>query len=238
VADAAVEAGVEKMVMISTDKAVNPTSVMGCTKRVAEMYVQQLSDLHRTQFVTVRFGNVLGSSGSVVPIFKAQIAAGGPVTVTHPEMCRYFMTIPEAAQLVLQAGVMGNGGEIFVLDMGEPVKIVDLARDMIALSGLRPDVDIDIEFTGIRPGEKLFEELSVEGEDFSLTRHPKIAIWLRRPEDRRRIRDGIEKLAGMADRSSADEIRLQLAELVPEFQYASPPAAPVEPADLAPAVGK
>ena len=222
VVDAAIKTGVEKMVMISTDKAVNPTSVMGCTKRIAELYVQQLSDANPTQFVTVRFGNVLGSSGSVVPIFKTQIAVGGPVTVTHPEMTRYFMTIPEAARLVLQAGIMGQGGEIFVLDMGEPVKIVDLARDMITLSGLRPDSDIDIVFTGIRPGEKLFEELSIEGEDFSSTTHAKIAIWLKRPEDWQRICDGIDKLHALADTASPDEIQAHLAELVPEYQPVRP----------------
>ncbi|MCA9242592.1 MAG: polysaccharide biosynthesis protein, partial [Phycisphaerales bacterium] len=183
VADMANDLGCEKFVMISTDKAVNPTSIMGCSKRVAEMYIQSLNERSDTQFVTVRFGNVLGSSGSVVPIFKEQIARGGPVTVTHPEMVRFFMTIPEAAQLVLQAGAMGDGGEIYVLDMGEPVKIVDLARDLITLSGFRPDEDIEITFTGMRPGEKLYEELMIEGEDVSHTSHPKIGIWRRRVEE-------------------------------------------------------
>ena len=218
VADAAVEARVEKVVMISTDKAVNPTSIMGCTKRVAELYVQQLSARSRTQFVTVRFGNVLGSSGSVVPIFRRQIAAGGPVTVTHPEMKRYFMTIPEAAQLVLQAGAMGNGGEIYVLDMGDPVKIVDLARDMIVLSGLRPGSDIEITFTGMRPGEKLFEELSIEGEDISATSHPKIGIWRHRPENWERLCAGVEQLIAAADTGSREEVVAPLRCLVPEFQ--------------------
>ncbi len=227
VSDTAVELGVGKMVMISTDKAVNPTSVMGCTKRVAEMYVQQLSARGTTHFVTVRFGNVLGSSGSVVPIFKQQIAAGGPVTVTHPDMTRYFMTIPEAAQLVLQAGTMGAGGEIFLLEMGDPVKIVDLARRMITLSGLRPSVDVKLEFTGVRPGEKLFEELLIEGEGISRTRHPKICVWQNRPEDWTRLCAGIKDLLRLADDGSPAAIHRKLKDLVPEYERepsSQPPA--------------
>jgi FlaA1/EpsC-like NDP-sugar epimerase len=168
--------GAETFVLISTDKAVNPTSVMGASKRVAELVVQDLSKRYPTRYVAVRFGNVIGSAGSVVKTFRQQIQQGGPVTVTHPEMQRYFMTIPEAAQLVLQAGAMGQGGEIFVLDMDKPVKILDLAVGMITLCGFRPFDDIPIVFTGLRPGEKLFEELELSGEEFAKTRHPKIFI--------------------------------------------------------------
>jgi FlaA1/EpsC-like NDP-sugar epimerase len=171
------EHGVETFVMISTDKAVRPTSIMGATKRFAELCIQDLAKrFPSTRYVAVRFGNVIGSAGSVVPIFREQIRRGGPVTVTHPEMRRYFMTIPESAQLVLQAGAMGEGGEIFILDMGDPVRILDLAEEMITLTGLRPYVDMDIEFTGLRPGEKLFEELELSGEQIAKTRHPKIYI--------------------------------------------------------------
>jgi FlaA1/EpsC-like NDP-sugar epimerase len=176
VADAAVAAGCDAFVMVSTDKAVNPTNVMGATKRCAELYVQSLNE-NTTRFVAVRFGNVLGSSGSVVPIFKQQIAMGGPVTVTHPDMRRYFMTIPEASQLVMQAGAIGKGGEIFVLDMGEPIRILDLAEELIRRSGLRSGEDIVIQFSGIRPGEKLYEELANDNEETRPTSHAKIRVW-------------------------------------------------------------
>ncbi len=227
IADAAVRAGCEKFVMISTDKAVNPTSIMGCSKRVAEMYIQALSARSGTQFVTVRFGNVLGSSGSVIPIFKEQIARGGPVTVTHPDMVRYFMTIPEAAQLVLQSASMGRGGEIFVLDMGDPVKIVDLAREMITLSGFRPDDEIAIVFSGVRPGEKLYEELAIEGEDVSRTAHPKIGIWQNIAQDYEEISQRIDALLSDADGLSREAVRARLKQMVPEF-YLEPPATRAE----------
>jgi FlaA1/EpsC-like NDP-sugar epimerase len=174
---AAAKHGVEDFVMISSDKAVRPTNVMGATKRIAELLLLALQN-GATKYVAVRFGNVLGSNGSVIPIFKKQIAAGGPVTVTHPEMRRFFMTIPEACQLVLQAAVIGQGGQICVLDMGEPVKIVDLARNLILLSGLKPEEDIKVEFTGMRPGEKLYEELSTMLEDTAPTAHEKIRIFV------------------------------------------------------------
>ncbi|ASB48287.1 polysaccharide biosynthesis protein [Alkalitalea saponilacus] len=177
-ADLSVEFGVEKFVMVSTDKAVNPTNVMGTSKRICEIYIQSMSQVPgiKTAFITTRFGNVLGSNGSVVPLFKRQIEQGGPITVTHPEITRYFMTIPEACQLVLEASFMGNGGEIFVFDMGEPVKIVDLAEKMVKLSGLNLGEDIDIVFTGLRPGEKLYEELLASAENTKPTHHDKIMI--------------------------------------------------------------
>jgi FlaA1/EpsC-like NDP-sugar epimerase len=243
VADAALRFGVEKFVMISTDKAVNPTSVMGCSKRVAEMYIQGLSTRGTTQFVTVRFGNVLGSSGSVIPIFREQIARGGPVTVTHPDMVRYFMTIPEASQLVLQSASMGHGGEIFVLDMGEPCKIVDLAREMITLSGFRPDVDIKITFSGIRPGEKLYEELAIDGENVSRTPHPKIGISKNIPVEFAGLVRKIDALVDAADELTREEARSRLKDIVPEFFLEPPetdapgqlPAAPVTGSATVPA---
>ena len=217
VADTADTCGATHFVMISTDKAVNPTSIMGCSKRIAEMYIQDLSRTSRTQFITVRFGNVLASEGSVVPIFKRQIADGGPVTVTHPDMKRYFMTISEASQLVLQAATMGKGGEIFVLDMGEPVKIVDLANMLITLTGFRPGEDIEVVFTGPRPGEKLFEELRIEGEDMQRTHHPKISIWKNIPMDRSRLRASISELLAIATTGAPATMASKIKDLVPEY---------------------
>ncbi|MDP2420257.1 nucleoside-diphosphate sugar epimerase/dehydratase [Sediminibacterium sp.] len=228
-ADLSVKYGVERFVMISTDKAVNPTNVMGASKRIAEMYVQSLyqnqeiqfqSDLStsRTKFITTRFGNVLGSNGSVIPRFKKQIEAGGPVTVTHPDITRYFMTIPEACQLVLEAGSMGNGGEIFVFDMGQPVKIADLARKMIKLSGLEPDDDIKIEYSGLRPGEKLYEELLNNAENTLNTYHEKILIAKTRTIEYASLSIQIDALIGPAKRQeSVNSIVKAMKELVPEF---------------------
>ena len=217
---AAAEHGVEDFVMISTDKAVRPTSIMGVTKRLAELAVNSLQN-GGTRFVSVRFGNVLGSNGSVIPLFKKQIAAGGPVTVTHPEMQRYFMTIPEASQLVLQASTMGRGGEIFVLDMGEPVKIVDLARNLILLSGLRPDEDIRIEFTGIRPGEKLYEELHTFEESTLPTRHEKVKIFAGPSLAYGEMTGPLETLRQICAVRDVTQLILQLKEIVPEYNPSS-----------------
>lgn len=220
--DAALALQVPHFVMISTDKAVNPTSVMGASKRVAELLVHRAAKESKRPYVAVRFGNVLGSRGSVILTFKKQIAAGGPVTVTHPEMKRFFMTIPEAVQLVLQAAVLGRGGEVFVLDMGKPVKIVDLAHDLIELSGLQVGRDIEIEFVGLRPGEKLFEELFIPGENYDRTQHEKIFIASNAssfvPDD---LDEGIGALAAAASRNDQQAILRCLKNLVPEFDHDS-----------------
>ena len=210
----------EVFVMISTDKAVRPTSVMGASKRVAELVVQDLNRRYATRYVTVRFGNVIGSAGSVIPIFREQIRKGGPVTVTHPDMVRYFMTIPEAAQLVLEAGAMGEGGEIFVLDMGEPVRILDLAKEIITLSGLRPFEDIDIVFTGVRAGEKLFEELETTEEHIAKTRHPKIFIGKILAYPKGRVHQALDELTILAEKGLERELRRVLNDLLPEAQLA------------------
>ncbi|MCH7840135.1 MAG: polysaccharide biosynthesis protein [Planctomycetes bacterium] len=224
VANAALAAGVKTMVMVSTDKAVNPTSVMGCSKRVAEMYVQGLAGRGTTSFITVRFGNVLGSSGSVVPIFQKQIASGGPVTVTHPEMVRYFMTIPEAVHLVLQASAMGANGEMFVLNMGEPVKIMDLAEDMIRLSGLEPGEDIEIVITGMRPGEKLTEELWDQDAEYLDTQHPDIRR-VNEPQMLRgkELKQTVTELARLAKEGDTAAIIKSLGEIIPGAAIRSTP---------------
>ncbi|NJN54866.1 MAG: polysaccharide biosynthesis protein [Anaerolineae bacterium] len=214
----ATEFEVNHFVMVSTDKAVNPTSIMGASKRAAELLVHQSAEKSGRPYVAVRFGNVLGSRGSVILTFKKQIAAGGPITITHPEMTRFFMTIPEATQLVLQAAVLGTGGEVFVLDMGQPVKIMDLAQDLVELSGLKPGQDIEIVVTGSRPGEKLFEELFIEGESYARTRHDKIFVAENAsrfvPPD---LDDMIHVLETAASQSDATAIIRGLKSLIPEY---------------------
>ena len=223
VADLALKYNVFKFVMISTDKAVNPTNVMGCTKRLAEIYCQSLfydaqKQGKKTQFITTRFGNVLGSNGSVIPLFRRQIAAGGPVTVTHKEIIRYFMTIPEACSLVLEAGCMGSGGEIYIFDMGEPVKIYDLARRMISLAGLKPDVDIKIEEIGLRPGEKLYEELLNDKEKTTATVNKKIMIAKVKTYDYDDVCNHIDRIIDLASKGEVHDMIFSMKEFVPEYK--------------------
>ncbi len=224
-AETALKHDVKRFILISSDKAINPTSVMGATKRLGEMYIQglQFANPDQTKFIAVRFGNVLGSSGSVIPIFRKQIADGGPVKVTHPEMTRYFMTIPEACMLVLQSSLQGAGGEIFILDMGKPVRIVDLARQMIELSGLKPDVDVQIEFIGVRPGEKLFEELSHKAENVAPTRHPKILRLIAPPPDLEVVRKAYKTLRGEVLQGPSPGVKKLLKSVVPEYTPFLPP---------------
>ena len=217
VAQASVAAGAEKFILISTDKAVNPTNIMGTTKRVAEIYCQNLNSHTNTQFITVRFGNVLGSMGSVVPLFQKQLQQGGPLTVTHPDIERYFMTIPEASQLILQAMVNGIGGEIFVLDMGDPIKISYLAEQMIRLTGKTPGKDIHIEYTGLRPGEKLFEELFHESEKLEQTAHEKLFKARFREMDWEALMQTFRMMNTACETYQNDELLILLKSLVPEF---------------------
>ncbi len=233
--DAAERHGVNKFVLISTDKAVNPTSVMGATKRVCEMLMQSRAHRAPTRFVAVRFGNVLGSEGSVVPLFERQIQRGGPLTVTHPDARRFFMTIPEAVRLVLQAGAMGRGGEVFLLDMGEQVRIADLARQLIRMAGLREGEDIEIVYTGLRPGEKLYEELHSDAERMRITRHERILVWdLDAPPEEELLAD-VAELEGRARTGDADGVRALLQRVVPEYREPSPESLAV-PAGDAPLV--
>jgi FlaA1/EpsC-like NDP-sugar epimerase len=217
-ADVAVKYRVEKFVMISTDKAVNPTNVMGASKRIAEIYVQALGRKSGIKFITTRFGNVLGSNGSVIPRFRQQIEKGGPLTITHPDITRYFMTIPEACQLVLEAGAMGKGGEIFIFDMGLSVKIVDLARKMIKLSGLTLDKDIQIVYTGLRPGEKLYEELLNDKEKTMPTHHSQIMIAKVKESDFEEISKSISELIELFDKQENDSIVSKMKQIVPEYK--------------------
>ncbi len=218
VASLASQCEAEKFVLISTDKAINPTNVMGATKRIAELYCQNLQMTSKTKFITVRFGNVLGSSGSVIPHFKRQIEKGGPVEVTHPDMKRYFMSIPEATQLVIQAGALGEGGEIMVLDMGEPIKIVDLANEMIKLAGFEPGVDIEIKFTGLRPGEKLFEELFHEGDVIKQTNHPMVKIATTSPPQKNFL-ELLDYIQCLPENIEANVVKDAIKNIVPEYNF-------------------
>ncbi len=218
IADLSVNYNIEKFVLVSTDKAVNPTNVMGASKRIAEMYIQSLGKKVKTKFVTTRFGNVLGSNGSVIPRFKKQLENGGPITITHPDITRYFMTIPEACQLVLEAGSIGKGGEIFVFDMGKSVKIIDLARKMIKLSGLQENKDIKIIFTGLRPGEKLFEELLADSENTLPTHHPQILIGKVKEYDFNEVSEKINKLIELFDKQNNEQIVSFMKTILPEFK--------------------
>ena len=215
--DLAVKYNVDKFVQVSTDKAVNPTNVMGCSKRIAEIYAQSSNDKSNTKFITTRFGNVLGSNGSVIPLFKRQIEAGGPITVTDKKITRFFMTIPEACQLVLEAGLMGEGGEIFVFDMGESVKIYDLALKMIKLSGLEVGKDIEIKVTGLRPGEKLYEELLANEENTMPTHHPQILKAKVRTYNFNDVLNDINELTSLFDSQINDNIVSKMKNIVPEF---------------------
>jgi FlaA1/EpsC-like NDP-sugar epimerase len=216
------EHGVEAFILISTDKAVRPSSIMGASKRVAELVIQDLARRKGTRFLAVRFGNVIDSAGSVIPTFREQIAAGGPVTVTHPEMKRYFMTIPEAARLVLQAGAMGRAGEILVLQMGEQVKILDVATALIKLTGLKPFEEMPIVFTGLRPGEKLAEELELSGEHFENTRHPRILIGKLAGVEQERLLSALKELEMSAFFGDGEEIRAILSDFLPEARLDAP----------------
>jgi FlaA1/EpsC-like NDP-sugar epimerase len=218
VADLALKYGAEKFLLVSTDKAVNPTNVMGASKRVAEVYCQSMNDRGSTAFITTRFGNVLDSAGSVVPLFRSQIEAGGPVTVTDPGVSRFFMTIAEAVSLILQAAAMGKGGEVFVLEMGQPVKILDLANEMIRLAGRVPEQDIAIEFIGLRPGEKLHEELFHQSENLLSTSHPKILQAQARESDWQSVQRGLDELAETCAMREEAPIRALLQRMLPEYR--------------------
>jgi FlaA1/EpsC-like NDP-sugar epimerase len=235
IADAAAACRAERFVMISTDKAVNPTSVMGATKRMAELYVQHMDSRHQTVFTMVRFGNVLGSACSVIPIWSSQLINGGPITVTDPAMTRYFMTIPEAAALVLQAGCLPDvGGQVLLLDMGQPLRIVELAERFIRLQGLEPQTDVPIVFTGARPGEKLFEELAYDSEDMIPTTHAAVRIWRTQPPQTDRIEKMIRQFGQLRDTGQPMQILEALRQAVPEMKPLSTGATPSDGSGVQP----